>query len=275
MRRGSSSNANLIRDVGEEDDIFFPGENEAEAGRGRRRGAGQGRRVDSSEPGDGYFETFNRSGELTNLRGTYLIPGLEAFQRGVRDTPVLRNLRNHPSIYLQAHDTSVPPRCRSPYRGAWGEAHRLVAQSHPMIRDWIEEAGFGAFLTIQPRRLSHDLARALAERWFSETNTFHLGDCELGVTPLDWAAITGLRFAGEPVACRHIGVVEMTIITGIPAESIQGHRVSASVLRGEPGLYTLGAHGHTLVFRHISTQAPEFPLSSCISWRLRSLGHFV
>src|SRR5450432_3914064 len=127
MRRGSSSNANLIGDVEGEEDIFFPGENEAEAGHGRRRGAGQGRRVDPSEPGDGYFETFNRSGELTNLRGTYVIPGLEHFQRGVRDTPILRNLRNHPSVFLRAHDTSVPPRCRSQYRGAWAEAHRIVS----------------------------------------------------------------------------------------------------------------------------------------------------
>ncbi|KAI8530379.1 hypothetical protein RHMOL_Rhmol11G0053600 [Rhododendron molle] len=38
---------------------------------------------------------------------------------------------------------------------------------------------------------------ALAERWWDTTNTFHLRFGEMTVTPLDFAAITGLRVGGE------------------------------------------------------------------------------
>ncbi|KAI8530045.1 hypothetical protein RHMOL_Rhmol11G0024000 [Rhododendron molle] len=40
---------------------------------------------------------------------------------------------------------------------------------------------------------------ALAERWWDTTNTFHFRFGEMTVTPLDFAAITGLRVGGEPI----------------------------------------------------------------------------
>ncbi len=41
--------------------------------------------------------------------------------------------------------------------------------------------------------------RALAERWWDSTNTFHLKFGEMTITPLDFAAITGLRVGGDPI----------------------------------------------------------------------------
>ena len=40
---------------------------------------------------------------------------------------------------------------------------------------------------------------ALVERWMDTTHTFHLPFKEMTVTPLDFAAITGLSFFGDPV----------------------------------------------------------------------------
>ena len=40
---------------------------------------------------------------------------------------------------------------------------------------------------------------ALIERWMDTTHTFHLPFGEMTITPLDFAAITGLSFSGEPV----------------------------------------------------------------------------
>ncbi|KAI8568324.1 hypothetical protein RHMOL_Rhmol02G0189600 [Rhododendron molle] len=58
------------------------------------------------------------------------------------------------------------------------------------VRELIEEAGFGPFM---------QLMTALTERWWDTTNTFHFRFGEMTVTPLDFAAITGLRVGGEPI----------------------------------------------------------------------------
>ena len=39
----------------------------------------------------------------------------------------------------------------------------------------------------------------LVERWIDTTHTFHLSFGEMTITPLDFAAITGLNFSREPV----------------------------------------------------------------------------
>ena len=43
------------------------------------------------------------------------------------------------------------------------------------------------------------MLRALAERWWATTNTFHFGFGEMAVTPLDFSMLTGLRCGGGPI----------------------------------------------------------------------------
>ncbi|MBI1572403.1 hypothetical protein, partial [Escherichia coli] len=64
----------------------------------------------------------------------------------------------------------------------------------------MDEASFGVFVqTLTPARNDHAVLVALAERWRDTTNTFHLPPGEMIVTPVDFAAITGLRVGGEPI----------------------------------------------------------------------------
>lgn len=151
---------------------------------------------EAAEAGSGYYEQFSSSGDGKSHRGSFTVENLADIQRSVQDTPILRNLSSHPSVYLRAQ--KVPPQ---PYRGAWFLAVTACQTAHESLRIFLDDHGFKDFLRINSFRSKHSLVQALAERWFSETNSFHLGDCELGVTPLDWAAITGIRFGGDPVRC--------------------------------------------------------------------------
>ena len=64
----------------------------------------------------------------------------------------------------------------------------------------MEAAGFGPFiLLLTVVRVDRAVLTALAERWWDTTNTFHFQFEEMTVTPLDFAAITGLRVGGEPI----------------------------------------------------------------------------
>ena len=59
--------------------------------------------------------------------------------------------------------------------------------------------GIIASLTYGSYTSSQAAMCALIERWMDTTHTFHLPFGEMIVTPLDFAAITGLSFSGEPV----------------------------------------------------------------------------
>ncbi|KAI8538200.1 hypothetical protein RHMOL_Rhmol09G0084200 [Rhododendron molle] len=68
------------------------------------------------------------------------------------------------------------------------------------VRELVEEVGFGPFIQLLTSvRVDCASLTALAERWWDTTNTFHLRFGEMTVTPLDFAAITGLRVGGEPI----------------------------------------------------------------------------
>ncbi|KAI8572216.1 hypothetical protein RHMOL_Rhmol01G0180900 [Rhododendron molle] len=68
------------------------------------------------------------------------------------------------------------------------------------VRELVEEAGFGPFIQLLTAvMVDHAVMTALAERWWDTTNTFHFRFGEMTVTPLDFAAITGLRVGGEPI----------------------------------------------------------------------------
>ena len=59
----------------------------------------------------------------------------------------------------------------------------------------MEPSGFMDFLAIAPSRECHGaLLKALAERWWDTTNTFHFSYGELTMTPTDLTLITGLHF---------------------------------------------------------------------------------
>ena len=59
--------------------------------------------------------------------------------------------------------------------------------------------GIIASLTYGSYASSQAAMCALIERWMDTSHTFHLPFSEMTVTPLDFAAITGLSFSGEPV----------------------------------------------------------------------------
>ena len=62
----------------------------------------------------------------------------------------------------------------------------------------VEPSGFLDFLAIAPSRECHGaLLKALAERWWDTTNTFHFPCGELTMTPTDLTLITGLRFGSR------------------------------------------------------------------------------
>ncbi|KAI8542707.1 hypothetical protein RHMOL_Rhmol08G0159900 [Rhododendron molle] len=68
------------------------------------------------------------------------------------------------------------------------------------VRELVEEAGFEPFIQLLTAvRVDRAVMTALAERWWDTTNMFHFHFGEMTVTPLDFAAITGLRVGGEPI----------------------------------------------------------------------------
>ena len=46
------------------------------------------------------------------------------------------------------------------------------------------------------------------ERFFHHTGTFYLSTCEMGVLPVDWSAILGIRFGGKAPPSEPEGSLE-------------------------------------------------------------------
>ncbi|XP_058225789.1 uncharacterized protein LOC131334672 isoform X2 [Rhododendron vialii] len=87
-------------------------------------------------------------------------------------------------------------------RGHGGAANSLALYRGlpERVRRLVDEAGFGQFIpTLMQTKNDHAVLTALAERWQDTSNTFHFPVGEMTVTPLDFAAITGLRVGGEPI----------------------------------------------------------------------------
>ncbi|CAI9097529.1 OLC1v1033977C1 [Oldenlandia corymbosa var. corymbosa] len=119
-------------------------------------------------------------------------------QRAIPDTPLLRNLGKHPSIYARLGRGTLSQNLN--FRGAWPTALGLYRQAHDVYKQLFVSAGFGDFLKIKAVHIPQAYLVALMERWFSETNTLHLPFCEIGPTPIDWTMITGLQFRGKPIS---------------------------------------------------------------------------
>ena len=135
------------------------------------------------------------------------------------------------------------------FRGEWFQAIQVCTQAHDVYMVFLVERGFWDFISIPEFRTRHSLVQALAEHWFSETNTLHLGDCELGVTPFEWAIITGLRFGGVPVQTREGTVENVERVLGISRYEIRDRRIPGSSLSGGPYFYTIEVEDEQELFR--------------------------
>ena len=63
------------------------------------------------------------------------------------------------------------------------------------------------------------------ERFFHHTGTFHLSTCEMGVLPVDWSAILGIRFGGRVPPSEPVDGLEALEILGIDDDrAIEGKR---------------------------------------------------
>ena len=58
------------------------------------------------------------------------------------------------------------------------------------------EQGFEDFLRIPPYSMRDTIVETLVQQFHAEADTFHLNCGEYAVLPLDWMAISGLRFCG-------------------------------------------------------------------------------
>lgn len=66
------------------------------------------------------------------------------------------------------------------------------------VRLLVNEVGFGQFIQTLTKA-KNDHVVALVEGWHDTTNTFHFPMGQMTVTPLDFAAIIGLRVGGDPI----------------------------------------------------------------------------
>ncbi|KAL7238856.1 hypothetical protein ACSBR2_004871 [Camellia fascicularis] len=71
----------------------------------------------------------------------------------------------------------------------------------PEVRDLVDEVAFGLCCTGLSRHMaSRALLRALVERWWNTTNSFHFSSAgEMTMTPYDFSMITGLGVGGDPI----------------------------------------------------------------------------
>jgi hypothetical protein len=100
-------------------------------------------------------------------------------------------------------------------RGGWSEFSQLLDIARPEYRDFLVELGFGPFLSIRYVHVRHPLVRCWVERFFHHTGTIHLSTCEVGVLPVDWSAILGIRFGGRIPPSDPVSDFEALEILGI------------------------------------------------------------
>ena len=130
-----------------------------------------------------------------------------------------------------------PP--KSVVRGGWSDFSRLLVVSRQEYREFLTELGFGPFLGIPYMQVRHPSVRCWVERFFHHTGTFHLSTCEVGVLPVDWSAILGIRFGARappsgpissPEALEILGLDDPDAIDGTKLPSLRV-RYLADVLR--------------------------------------------
>ena len=154
------------------------------------------------------------------------------------DTPLLTNLIDHPSSLVHRCEvpayTSIslcfvlftifctdilfsdfvqdPP--ESVGRDGWSDFSQLLDVARE-YREFFTKLGFGPFLSIPYVHVYHPLVRCWVERFFYHTGTFHLSTCEMGVLPVDWSSILGIRFGGKVPPSEPVSGLEALDILGI------------------------------------------------------------
>ena len=116
-------------------------------------------------------------------------------------------------------------------RGGWSEFCQLLEIACPEYREFLAGLGFGPFLGIRYIHVWHPLVRCWVERFFHHTGTIHLSTCEVGVLPVDWSAILGIRFGGRIPPSDSIPDFEALGILGIadPAAIVGKNRPSLRI----------------------------------------------
>ena len=109
---------------------------------------------------------------------------------------------------------------------------QLLNTARQEYREFLTELGFGPFLSIRYAHVWHPLVRCWVERFFHHTGTFHLSTCEIGVLPVDWSAILGIRFGGRVPPSEPISGPKALDILGIDdLDAIDGTRLPSLKVR--------------------------------------------
>ncbi|CAK7324667.1 unnamed protein product [Dovyalis caffra] len=119
-------------------------------------------------------------------------------KKAIQPTPLLTGLQNHPSIYIRL-GRPTPIRGLTP-QNVWNLAFDIWSTTAEIRRIMINLPGYMC---------------ALAERYFSETHTLHLGTFEIGPTPLAWTVIIGIRFCGDPLNPSDITSADCAKLLGL------------------------------------------------------------
>ncbi|KAF9603185.1 hypothetical protein IFM89_034518 [Coptis chinensis] len=111
---------------------------------------------------------------------------------------VVPNEETHVSYSLRNGGT-VP---KIGLKGTWTPVLKWIKLIDTVeFRQFINDIGFDIFARIDDEQADHALTEAIVERWWDSTHTFHLPCGELGITPLDFTMLTGLRIGvGKPLA---------------------------------------------------------------------------
>ncbi|XP_077223894.1 uncharacterized protein LOC143857349 [Tasmannia lanceolata] len=84
---------------------------------------------------------------------------------------------------------------RGSLRDIWARWRTL----HPRACIYVQESGLHRVINLDLERVGPGFVMALAERWWDMTHTFYFLIEEVGMTPLGFAALTGLWMGGIPI----------------------------------------------------------------------------
>ena len=117
-------------------------------------------------------------------------------------------------------------------QGGWSDFCKLLGVARQEYREFLMKLGFGPFLSIPYVYVYHPLVRCWVERFFHHTGTFHLSTCEMGVLPIDWSAILGIRFRGKAPPSEPVSGPEALDTLGVDdPDAIEGTRSTSLRLR--------------------------------------------
>ncbi|KDP36684.1 hypothetical protein JCGZ_07902 [Jatropha curcas] len=146
------------------------------------------------------------------------------------------------------------------------------------MRARVVAVGFGDYAAGLRRTQPRFPRYALMERWNDCTHTFVFGFGEMTLTPMDYAAITGLRFTGPipPLDARYqtatLGAQLVRSLLGVTTQTRYGHTSIVST-QGVRAVTLLPSLGGSLVIWPIVIilEDPEYQRSFLNDWELSDL----